>query len=172
MKRIGLFGFALLFLVVATLQAQTTDGEETSEDFPRVVIDPTLLEEEAYAEEISAAWMGYAFARLNWVMPYFSSEELGGEHYQRSFEEELKARETLARIWEELKINTPELEDPYLNDLQLIRASGFLPEYVWIYFSQETWSDPAQDLRLEEFQAWQAKNLPDHVAQTRAGIRL
>ena len=132
----------------------------------QVVLDETLLDDGN--ESVAAAWIGYALARLVWVRDNASSME--NSSYRISFEEEVHGRESLVKIWEELKEKDPALKNIYLDEALKIYKAGYLSEYVWLYLWEDTWKESPPEARVKEFIAWQDSNLPNHQAETLAGL--
>ena len=81
-----------------------------------------------------------------------------------TFEEELDARESAAKIWGELS-DKEHLTDPYFADLQKVGSAGFLREYVWYCVPHPPWKQAA-GLRQEAFAQWLSERLPDHRVET------
>ena len=49
---------------------------------------------------------------------------------------------------------------PFSRKLKDISAAGFLGEYAWTYAHRDSWgTTPPANLRLDDFNAWRAKNL-------------
>lgn len=94
----------------------TVSSQESEDSGFRVsiILDDSLREEDTH---VSAAWLGYGATRVEWVSENLSAEDYSKFGYQRSFEEEFSARETLAVIWTELETSQPGLTDQYLDQL-------------------------------------------------------
>ena len=122
-------------------------------------------------QSVLGAWMGYGVARANWLSEHVLVKPGASESYHRCFEEELAGRESLAKIWIELKQSDPKLKDEYLDQIIAIRHAGFLGEYVWSYLGSADWKQAPEQLRLEAFEKWKASNLAGHKAQTFADVK-
>ena len=134
-----------------------------------VELDDSLF---SYEEGIQASWLGYGLARAKWLMENVLANNPEAYTYKRSFEEEVYARESLAKIWGELKENDPLLKDSYLDSLLSIFKVGLIKEYVWVFFREDTWQPPSETLKLAEFSKWQVENIPNHYPQSFAEIRV
>ena len=123
-------------------------------------------------ESVTSAWMGYGIARANWLSENILGRPDATKSYRRCFEEELAGRESLAKIWAELKESDVKLKDDYLDQVLMIRNAGFLGEYVWSYLGSADWKQPPKQLRLEAFDKWKASNLEGHKAVTFADVKI
>jgi len=123
-------------------------------------------------ESVTGAWMGYGIARANWISEHVLVNPGELVSYRRCFEEELAGRESLAKIWAELKQSDAKLKDEYLDQVLVIRSAGFLGEYVWSYLGSADWKQPSKELRLEAFEKWRTANLAGHKAQTLADVKI
>jgi hypothetical protein len=133
-----------------------------------IVLDPSLLSGDT---SVTAAWLGYASARAEWIQSNITAEELAQKGYHRTFEEEVAARSSLAKIWKELKSSQTELKNTYLDELLKVYEAGFIKEYTWIFLATNEWSRP-EGLRLDEFSIWSNKNIPNHNPETRADVEV
>jgi hypothetical protein len=88
-----------------------------------------------------------------------------------SFEEEVEARTTVAKIYQQLQTSDKDLNLPYFNALLRVEQAGFMPEYVWHYLHQQAWKQIPASIRMEAFETWQRSNLAEHKPMTRGGIR-
>ncbi len=138
------------------------DGKEAS-----VVIN---WNPSAVSQNEGALWLGYLLARIqyrgqnNTIAPYYGTQPAG-------FEEEVSARDTAGQIYVDLRQKERNLNVAYFNDLERVRAAGFIREYVWVYLNRGAWSDPG-GLRLTEFDQWRRANLAGHRAVTYGSISL
>jgi len=146
----------------------TTSGDE------KVNITVTLDEAalKGKPESVTGAWMGYGIARANWLSENVLGKPGVQASYRRCFEEELTGRESLAKIWSEMKHSDPKLKDEYLDQVIMIRGAGFLGEYVWSYLGSTDWQQPPEQLRLDAFDKWKVANLAGHKAQTFANVKI
>ncbi|MBN2029591.1 hypothetical protein JW824_05045 [bacterium] len=134
-----------------------------------IVPDETLMEEE---NDRSAAWLGYLLARVGWLQENVNLDRIDVTSYQISFDEEAYAREAMAEIWNELKMDNPENTDRYLDELVLIDENNFIREYIWIYLRKEHWEKMPDDLKLQEFLKWLSETLPEHKIETLGDLYL
>jgi hypothetical protein len=123
-------------------------------------------------EAVMSAWMGYGLARANWVSEHVIGKSKPLSAYHRSLEEEVAGRESLAKIWLELKQGDRTLSDAYLDQLSSVVASGFLSEYVWVYLRSAEWGEAPQALRLGDFEKWKTANLSGHKVETLADVTI
>ncbi|MFC1643783.1 hypothetical protein ACFL5C_00450 [Candidatus Omnitrophota bacterium] len=165
-----------VFLFLTTMAGNTAlvaqeEGEDLTNDpaiqqaLSYVRFDKSLLQEGATT---TPAWLSYAFARIGWLnqntqIPITS---LTPENYQKSFEEELYGRESLIKVWDELKEQDATLEDTYLDEMVIVYKAGYLTEYVWFFTYHDTWKEAPTEERMEEFERWFTVTLPDHQPQT------
>lgn len=165
-----LFVVSLVFVAGLNTGAALAD-EKQPPPFKTIVVYDQALEDEP-SDDVLAAWMGYGLARANWIRDRFSEGKLDINAYQLTFEEDLRARETLAKIWKELKETAPGNKDPYLDAVATVYDAGYLSEYVWVYLKKDNWNKQPQGLKLDEFAKWRKKNLALHQARTLVNIRL
>lgn len=159
---------AVIAISIATLgPAAAQSGDD------KVKITITLDEAglKGKPESVLGAWMGYGIARANWLSENVLVKPDAVESYHRCFEEELAGRESLAKIWIELKQSNSKLSDEYLDQIVSVRRVGFLSEYVWSYLGSADWKQAPEQLRLEAFEKWKATNLPGHKPQTFADVK-
>ena len=91
-----------------------------------------------------------------------------------TFEEELAARDAMIIMWEGLKKDAPSNNNMYLDDLIRIRQSGFLPEYIWVYYRDLGWNSITEQPSIEkskQFETWAKENLMNHIPETRVLIK-
>ncbi len=134
-----------------------------------IVPDETLMKEE---NDRSSAWLGYLLARAGWLKENVNLDSIDVTSYQISFDEEAYAREAMANIWSELKVDNPEETDRYLDELALINENGFIREYVWIYLQKPYWKSIPKNLNLQEFLKWSSDMIPVHKIETRGDLYL
>jgi hypothetical protein len=109
-------------------------------------------------------WLGYALARTVWTHVRFREQFPNESKYSYTFEEELDARESAAKIWGELS-EEEHFVDAYFGDLQKVDRARFFREYVWYCVPHPPWKQPA-GLRQEAFAKWLAAELPHHRVET------
>lgn len=137
---------------------------------PRQKLAITVLWDDAMSTRESALWIGYLFARMEFV-------SRNGDRYERVpgiitpvFDEEVFARSEAAKVYRELRSQGKGTDSAYFNDLEKVDAAGFMPEYVWQYLHRDSWSTPPATLRSSEFARWVRQNLPHHAVQTRGRV--
>jgi hypothetical protein len=61
----------------------------------------------------------------------------------------------------------------YFDELSRVEEAGFLPEYVWHFLRDEQRDlQPPGELRMGDFAAYLQRELPDHVVQSGARVRI
>ncbi len=133
-----------------------------------IVLDPSL---QSMNISVASAWIGYGSALAEWVQINAPEKDLISGIYKPAFEGEVKARSTLANIWEEFKNSQPDLINKYLDDLLAVYKAGFIREYTWVFLGNDPWLQP-EGLQLGEFSVWSKTNIPNHVPETLAGVEI
>ena len=112
-------------------------------------------------DPVLQSWVAYSLSRSACQL------RTGGENPARatSFECELAAREHLLETWSELRARNPAGSD-YLDGLSRVQQAGFLDEYVWRHFRDDSWQSPP-GLQPSRFEEWRRRHLPDHEPRTR-----
>lgn len=128
----------------------------------RVDLQPGFEEEDRARAE---AWQRYARAR--------SEGPPIAEHWPSldppPFEQEVYARRFLARVWRELAEKRG-YRDDYLDALAEVEAADYLREYTWQCLHVLRGLEP-DDLRMDEFRSWFARELPEHRVETWVSAR-
>lgn len=128
-----------------------------------IVWDPATPEQE------SRIWLAYLFARAAYAAGESSEGPTAGER-EASFEEEVRGRTMAVNMFRELKRNDARLASVYFNDIDRVEAAGYLREYVWRYLRRGSWKTPPAGLNLDDFDAWRATHLSNHVPVTHGRI--
>ncbi|MBS0162037.1 MAG: hypothetical protein JSR64_12640 [Nitrospira sp.] len=126
----------------------------------QIVIEPST------SKHTLPAWLFYAGTRAFWMEKKFFELHPEATSYQHTFLEEVAARGGCTKIWQEIRAKDGR-RDRYLDDLATVEQSGYLREYVWIYFRERGWSEPP-DLHLMEFERWRRLHLQSHEPETKA----
>lgn len=121
--------------------------------------------------EKESVWLGYLMARANYIAKHSDAYPQQVGPVIPSFEEEVEARTTVAKIYQELQTSGKDLNLAYFNDLHRVEQAGFMREYVWHYLHQRAWKQIPASIRMEAFETWQRSNLAKHKPMTRGGIR-
>lgn len=132
----------------------------------------SVLWDDAMTNKQAGVWMGYLFARVQYVSDHARDYPNVPGIVQARFEEEVHARGEAVEIYRDIRTRKPEMANEYFDALERVHAAGFMREYVWHYLKQPEWSAPAGTLRASEFQAWSAQHIPNHRAETRGRIKL
>ena len=142
-----------------------TDDPAIQQALSYIMFSDSVLED---TNTTMPAWLTYAFARMVWLKDNMNMplEDITPEIYQKSFEEELHGRESLAVVWDELKVNDTTLKDTYLDELFIVQKAGYMPEYVWAFTSYDIFKEAPTDERMEEFEMWFYDTMPNHEPQT------
>jgi len=117
-----------------------------------------------------ALWLGYLTARANFIGEHRDLYAQKEGEITSTFAEEVEARTSAVHIYRELKAKDRTLNAPYFNDLDRVESNSFMREYVWTYLRRPTWTETPNELRLTEFDAWNATNLGNHQAMTKGSI--
>lgn len=113
------------------------------------------------ADGLAEGWRRYAEARIEG--PVVGSHRRGSPD-PASFEEEVFAREFLARAWRELAARNG-WSDRYLEELGRVESEGWLREYTWECLHVLRGLEPA-GLAMEDFRDWLETELPGHMVET------
>lgn len=168
-KRILLFISVLLLSFTLTSGAHSQANDEAiQEAMNDILIAPELLE--GGNQAVTAAWLGYALARVGWIRQNVPQEYIDQGYYARSFAEELYGRENMVKVWGELKDKDGTLTDQYLDEMLEVYNAGYIKEYVWVYLYEDGWEGSPTNQRLDEYIAWEEVNIPGHEPLTLAGL--
>lgn len=127
----------------------------------KVILDSSLAEKEG----IGAAWLAYGLERILWHKVKFFKEFPREKEYRYTYQEELEARSSLAKVWIELCQTDPTLKDKYLDELSRVYKNSFLKEYVFFYFNRSEWTEN-ENLKMNDFMLWVKRNMPGHKSVT------
>lgn len=137
---------------------------------PQRQLTITVLWDDAMTTRESGLWIGYLFARMEFV-------SRNGELYNRVpgvitpiFDEEVFARGEAAKIYRELRAKGSGSDSAYFNDLEKVDRAGFMREYVWQYLHRDAWGPAPATLRSGDFERWARSNLGQHVVETRGRV--
>jgi hypothetical protein len=127
--------------------------------------------DDAMSGKESGLWIGYLFARMDFI-------GRNGGRYTRVpgvvipiFDEEVFARSEAAKVYRNLKKQNKAMESRYFNELEMVDNAGFMPEYVWQYLKRPEWAAIPNNLRAAEFERWSKKNLGEHhTPETRGRV--
>ena len=117
----------------------------------------------------SRIWLAYLFARAAYAVGESGADPVVGER-EASFEEEMRGRTMAVNMFREQKRNDARLASVYFSDIDRVEAAGFLREYVWSYLRRASWKTPPAGLNLDEFNAWRATHLTNHIPVTHGRI--
>ena len=158
------------FLAVGTIAGAQTENIEDDpalqEALSHLLYADSLFEND---DSVMAPWLGYGLAKIVWVRQN-APQMMEAGAYRSSFEEEVYGRDSLVKIWKELKEKDPSLQNVYLDEFAVISDAGYFREYVWAYFNDETWESGPEDARMGEFAIWLVENIPDHQPITLVGL--
>ena len=118
-----------------------------------------------------ALWLGYLMYRVDYRIKQGMTQPPYGIRAP-TFDEEVWARDGVARTYVDLRQNDPELNVDYFDDLARVRSAGFVREYVWVILNEGRWSAKPSDLRTKEFEEWRRVHLVDHRAVTYGQVSL
>lgn len=130
----------------------------------------TVLWDDAMSSKESGLWIGYLFARMDYI-------GRNGRDYPQlagviapKFDEEVFARSEASKVYRDMRSRGKGVDSKYFNDLEKVEAAGFMREYAWQYFKRSDWGAAPTSLRMSEFAAWNAANLSNHQPQTRGRV--
>lgn len=130
----------------------------------------TVLWDDAMSSKESGLWIGYLFARMDYI-------GRNGRDYPQlagviapKFDEEVFARSEASKVYRDMRSRGKGVDSKYFNDLEKVEAAGFMREYAWQYFKRSDWGAAPTSLRMSEFAAWNAVNLSNHQPQTRGRV--
>jgi hypothetical protein len=118
---------------------------------------------------IAAIWSLYGATKIMVRQGDYAREHPEARGRTSAYDEEFFARDAIARNWaaralEEQRTNA------YLQLLVRVRQAGLMGEYVWRFFGQRGWREPA-GLNLPAFDVWVAANgMKDHRPVTLAWV--
>jgi hypothetical protein len=153
----------------ATASTRLANARSTA-PAPQKQLTITVLWDDAMTSRESGLWIGYLFARMEFV-------SRNGGRYSRVpgvitpiFDEEVFARSEAAKIYRELRSKGRGTDSAYFNDLEKVDSAGFMREYVWQYLRRDTWSVAPEALRNSDFERWARSNLGQHAVETRGRV--
>jgi hypothetical protein len=115
------------------------------------------------------AWLMYGLALADFVNKRKILDTAPDGPYVPSYEAEFEARQRQLKIWRELNEKSS-YSLRYMDEMQKVESSGYLPEYIWHHHSGPTWGAPPAILRTEAFLKWASENLVGHVPHTGAHL--
>lgn len=137
---------------------------------PQKQLTITVLWDDAMTSRESGLWIGYLFARMEFV-------SRNGGRYNRVpgvitpiFDEEVFARGEAAKMYRELRSKGSGTDSAYFNDLEKVDSAGFMREYVWQYLHRDAWGAAPEALRSSDFERWARSNLGQHAVETRGRV--
>ncbi len=158
---------AILVLLTATSVASFANGTTRAGQ-----MTVSVLWDDAMTNKQAAVWMGYLFARVQYVSRHAPEYPNVPGVVQARFEEEVHARSEAVEIYRDIRARKPDMATEYFDSLERVHAAGFMREYVWRYLKRPEWQRPAGDLRETEFDRWSREHLTNHQAETRGRVAL
>ena len=132
----------------------------------------SVLWDDAMTNKQAGVWMGYLFARVQYVSQHAPQYPNSPGIVAPKFDEEVHARSEAVEIYRDIRARKPEMASEYFNALERVHAAGYMREYVWRYLKRPEWTQPAAQLRDQEFERWTREHLPGHQVETRGQIML
>lgn len=165
MKTRTLISILILVLALLIITGSCATTPKTKEGKPEctILLDGKLEER---PQEVKAAWASYGMIMEIQIHGYYSQHNTT-DGFKMTFGTERDARAFLAEMWSQFKAEGRGVSDKYLDELLAVVNSGYLSEYVYVYFRQDFWPE-VPDLKLDEFREWRTKNLKDHKVETLA----
>jgi hypothetical protein len=159
----------------ARILAAVQEAIEDRRPKPRELRAPAreaLIEVDGEFEpETAALWIEYAAHLVTHARTHPQIRPVCGGRLRPDFAAELDARRAALDAY---RSRGPELRSSrYFDELLRVADAGLLPEYVWHYLRNEaTDVEPPIELRMSEFEEYRLRELPDHIAQSGAHVRL
>lgn len=124
-----------------------------------------------YDPETAALWLTYALELVKFSREHPATRPPCGGRLVPGFTAELSARHVALNDY---RRRAPELRTSrYFDELQRIEDAGFLDEYAWQFLRNERWdSAPPPELELAAFEEFRLRELPSHVVQSGARVRI
>ena len=158
------YALNMRFLALLTLLPLAAFGSEIYTRDGVTDGDTFYLAPQAYMDDdpVLQSWVAYSLMRSTCQL------DIGGKNPARnsSYGCEFTARQHLLNAWVEQRAEHESAANGYLDNLLRVREAGFLDEYVVRYFGRQHWQVPVE-VRVDEFRAWQRKNLRGHRPVTR-----
>jgi hypothetical protein len=120
-------------------------------------------------EKVGAVWLAYLIARVNYREQHNIRQPAAGEIVP-VFDEEVYARDAATAVYVELRDTDKKLYDRYWNDLAMVKANGFVREYVWTYLRKPSWPEKQRPPKVEAFKSWSRIHLKGHQLETHGGL--
>lgn len=152
---VGVLVGVLIWQAGCDRRIYVVDGVTDGDQF---YILPEQLDDESPAHQ---SWISYSLVRSACQL----NVESANPSRNTSYECELSGREALVSTWRAYQ-DEPAVRDDYLDTLLDVANAGFLREYTWVFFHDESW-EPPDALDLDSFNAWRQVLLEDHQPQTR-----
>jgi len=93
----------------------------------------SVLWDDAMTNQQAGVWMGYLFARVQYVSDHAPEYPNVPGIVQARFAEEVHARSEAVEIYRDLRARKPNMANDYFDELERVYAAGFMSEYVWHY---------------------------------------
>ncbi len=121
--------------------------------------------------DTAALWLAYAVELVSFSREHPQTRPACGGRYTPGFEAELAARRAALANYRAL---APERrKSGYFDELARIDDAGFLEEYVWQFLRDERVDiTPSQELQIAAFEEFRLRELPAHVVQSGARVRI
>jgi hypothetical protein len=124
-----------------------------------------------YDAETAALWLTYALELVSFSREHPATRPACGGRLVPGFTAELAARRAALA---EYRGRAAQLRTSrYFDELQRIEDAGFLDEYAWQFLRDERRDvDPPAALQLPAFEEFRQRELPAHVVQSGARVRI
>jgi hypothetical protein len=133
---------------------------------------PASIEMNAGGDPADAPmWLAYAMELSRYATEHPDSGPPCGGVYVPRFELEVEARRAALREYRARAANGR--HSAYFDALSRVEAAGLLDEYTWALLHQARWGKaPDHELAMGSFEEFRARELPGHVAQSGALVRI
>ena len=139
---------------------------------PTVAPAPASIEMSASGEPSDAPlWLAYAMELSRYVAEHPASGPPCGGVFVPSLELEVDARRAALREYRARPASNRHSD--YFDALSRVETAGLLDEYAWALLHQPAWGKaPNHELAMGAFEEFRARELPGHVAQSGAHVRI
>lgn len=119
----------------------------------------------------SPLWLAYAVVINEFAQSHPEAAPPCGGFVEPSFVAEVEARHAALREYRARSASAR--HSAYFDALDRVDAAGFLDEYVWTLLHSKSWgAQPPHELAIGAFEEFRARELPRHVAQSGARVRI
>lgn len=123
------------------------------------------------SRELGPVWLSYCIGRLSYVLDHPKEyPKKPGKRWIPTIEEETEGRFVGLDTYRALRKAGKIGADSYWEDVSAVSDAGFLKEYVWAFFRRESWPAEKAPPKLEAFEEWRSREIPNHKPYTNGEI--